>query len=86
MPLTPEERKELAHDLAEAMKEVGSAQPLSDEEVQWVRLAIQKQIESAAFRKAIITKSLGGVAWLLLAGLGYIILDWAEAHGFRFRQ
>jgi hypothetical protein len=34
-------------------------------------------------RKAIIEKSLSGLVWSGLVGLGYIVLDYMKAHGFK---
>ena len=56
---------------------------LTDEEQQWVRLAIKEQTDRAAMRKAIIEKSLGGLVWSALVGLGYLFLDYLKAHGFK---
>jgi hypothetical protein len=56
---------------------------LTEQEQQWVRLAIQEQSNRAAMRKAIIEKSLSGLVWSGLVGLGYIVLDYMKAHGFK---
>lgn len=56
---------------------------LTEEEQQWVRLAIEDQKDRAKMRKAIIEKSLAGLVWSGLVGLGIIILDYMKAHGFK---
>ena len=56
---------------------------LTDEEQQWVRMAIKDQAERSALRKAVIEKSLAGLVWSGLVGLGYIFIDYLKAHGFK---
>ena len=56
---------------------------LTEEEQHWVRLAIKEQTDRASIRKAIIEKTLAGLVWAGLIGLGIIILDYMKAHGFK---
>lgn len=56
---------------------------LTEQEQQWVRLAIKEQTERASIRKAIIEKSLAGLVWSGLVGLGIIILEYMKGHGFK---
>ena len=56
---------------------------LTEQEQQWVRLAIKEQTDRASIRKAIIEKTLAGLVWAGLIGLGIIILDYMKAHGFK---
>jgi len=74
------ERAELIADIAEAIK---ASSKLSDDEVRWVKLAIHKQEQSIKLRQAIIEKTLGGLVWAALAGLAYIVFDFAKNHGFK---
>ena len=79
--MTPEERAEFIADVAAAIR---VAEPvLSEEEQQWVRLAIRKEAQSIALRQAVIEKTLGGLAWSLIVGIGYLLLDFARNHGAR---
>jgi len=78
--MSPSERAELVDDIAEAIK---AASILSDEEVRWVKLAIERQEQSIKLRQAIIEKTLGGLVWAALAGLAYLIFDFAKNHGFK---
>jgi hypothetical protein len=81
--MTPEERQELILEFTHA---IACAQPtpqLTDEEVQYVKLAIQREAQSIELRKAIIEKTITGLIWLALLGLGGIFLEWAKAHGFK---
>lgn len=62
-------KEELLDLVREAVSSSVVVHPLSPEEIQWVRLAIQAEAERAALRKAIIEKTLVG---LLLAGAAWI--------------
>jgi len=74
------ERAELIADIAAAIK---ASTNLSDDEVRWVRLAIERQEQSIKLRQAIIEKTLGGLVWAALAGFLYILADWSKAHFFK---
>ena len=56
---------------------------LTEQEQQWVRLAIKEQTDRASIRKAIIEKSLASLVWSGLVGLGIIILEYMKGHGFK---
>jgi len=51
-------KEDLVALLKEVVLEAVEAHPLSDEEVQWVRMAIEAEAKRAAFRKAVIEKHL----------------------------
>jgi hypothetical protein len=74
------ERAELVADIAAAIK---ASSTLSEDEVRWVKLAIEKQEQSIKLRQAIIEKTLGGLVWAALAGLAYIVFDFLKNHGFK---
>ena len=80
--MTPQERKDLISDIIVAL-ETKSASLLSDDEQRWVRMAIQKEAQSIELRKAIIEKTLGGLAWSAVVGFGYMVLNWATSHGYK---
>lgn len=78
--LDSQTKQELIELLREAVTEAVEAHPLSNEEVQWVRMAIKAEAERAELRKAIINKSLAGLVWLaLLAGGGWFV-DFFSSH------
>ncbi len=80
--MNPEERKQFIADISEALGQ-RITNPLSDKEVEWVRLAIQKEVQTIEFRKAVIEKTLTA---LLTAGLLAICaggLSWFYAHIYR---
>lgn len=79
--MTPEERQELIADIVSATQ--ASKPQLSDEELQWVRLAIEAESRKIRFRDAVIEKTLGGLIWSAIVGIGYIALDFLKNHGLR---
>lgn len=78
--MSPEERKELITELMDQLKTVNS---LTDDEQRWVRMAIEREAQSIALRKAIIEKTITSLIWMLLAGIGYVFLDFFREHGFK---
>lgn len=58
-------------------------QQLSADESRWVKLAIERESQSIALRKAIIGHTLQGLVWAGIVTLFYIGRDWAIAHGFK---
>lgn len=73
-------KQELLELLKEVIAEVIEQHPLTDDEVQWVRLAIQEQARKAAFRQAVIDKTLlgllsSGILWAM-----YQIVDVVRNH------
>ena len=79
--MTPEERTQFALDVAAALKADDNC--LNSDEQQWVRLAIAKQEQSIRLRQAIIEKSLAGLVWSAIVGLGYVFLDFLKSHGLK---
>lgn len=80
--MTPSERDAFIQDIAQAIRTSENTN-LSDDEQRWVRLAIQREAQSIQFRKSVIEKSLGGLLWAVLVGVGYFALDFLKSHGFR---
>lgn len=66
-----------------AVREAVLEHALTQDERQWVRLAIQKEAQSIKFRQAVIEKTTEGLVWALLAGLGFVVLDFLKAHGWK---
>ncbi len=78
--MTPEDRNELITAITSAIK---SSSQLTEEEQEWVRMAIQREAQSIALRRAIIEKSLSGLVWSAIVGCGYIFLDFLKNHGVK---
>jgi len=81
--MTPEERAEFVADVASAIKASEPIPVLTEEEQQWVRLAIQKEAQSIKLRQAVIEKTLAGLVWSAIVWLGVVFLDFAKNHGFK---
>lgn len=62
-------KEELIALFKEVVQEVVETHPLTDEEIKWVRLAIEVEAQRKAFRQAVIDKTLIG---LLSAGLLWV--------------
>lgn len=75
MSLDGMSKEELLDLVKEAVSSSVVVHPLSAEEIQWVRLAIQAEAKRAQLRDAIIQKTLIGLAWFLVAGLAVIVWD-----------
>jgi hypothetical protein len=78
--LDSQTKQELLELLKTAVNEAVEKHPLSDEEVQWVRMAIKAEADRAALRKAIIEKSLAGLVWTGLATGGMYLVDFFVKH------
>ena len=83
MVMTKQDRDELAKEIAAAVRSRQTDVLLTDEELRWVRLAIQREAQSIELRKAIIEKSLAGLVWMCILGIGSVFLSWATSHGFK---
>ena len=66
--------------LKEVISEAIEAHPLSDDEIQWVRMAIKAEADRASLRKAIIEKTLAGLFWLALISAGGWVADYVTSH------
>lgn len=72
MALNQLDKEELVILLKEAISEAVESHPLSDDEVKWVRLAIEAEAKRAAFRKAVIEKTfIGLMSTALIASIMY---------------
>lgn len=81
--MTKAEREELVAEIAAAVRIRSSDAGLTDEEQRWVRLAIQKEAQAIELRKAIIEKSLAGLVWMCILGIGSVFMSWATTHGYK---
>lgn len=78
--MLPEDRAQLIADITDAIK---NSSTLTDDEHRWVKMAIQKEAQAIELRKAIIEKTLTGLIWLMILGLGSLIATWATQHGYK---
>ena len=78
--MSPDERQELLHLVTLAVEQAVAANPLSSDEIHWVRMAIQAEAERASLRKAIIEKSLAGLMWVAIVAAGGWLVDFVTSH------
>ena len=80
--MTAEERAQLIAEIAAA---IGSARSneLTEEERQWVRLAIAAEARKIKFRDAVNEKTITGLIWSGVLGIGYVFLDFFRNHGLK---
>lgn len=69
--------------VSEAVADALPKNVLTDEERQWVRLAIQREAQSIKLRQAVIEKTLSGLIWAAIAGAGVMLADWVRMHGWK---
>lgn len=81
--MNAEERAQLIADLTVALQAVPKKE-LTEEEMQWVRLAIAAEARKIKFRDAVIEKSLTGLVWACVVGIGYVFLDFLQNRGLKF--
>jgi hypothetical protein len=80
MALNQLDKEELVTLLKEVISEAVEQHPLSDDEVKWVRLAIEAEAKRAAFRKAVIEKTFIGLMSSAVIGLLMYGLDLFKTH------
>lgn len=80
MTLDDSTKLELIQLVRDAVSQAVEAHPLSPEEIHWVRMAIQAEAERAELRKAIIQKSLAGLAWMALSGISVWAIGFFTDH------
>jgi hypothetical protein len=66
--------------LKEVVREAVESHPLSNEEVQWVRMAIEAEAKRAAFRKAVIEKTFIGLMSSALIGFCLYAAEFFKSH------
>jgi hypothetical protein len=73
-------KDDLVKLLKEVVKEAVECHPLSDDEVQWVRMAIEAEARKAEFRKAVIEKTFVGLLSSGAIGILIYAADFFRAH------
>jgi hypothetical protein len=80
MAFTELDKEELKCLLKEVITETVEQHPLSDDEVKWVRLAIEAEAKRAAFRKAVIEKTFIGLMSSAAIAVVMYALDMFKTH------
>ena len=66
--------------IRETVLQLALEHPLSQDEIVWVKLAIKAEADRAAFRKAVIDKTLTSLIVAALGAVGLYCLDYFTAH------
>ena len=60
---------------------------LTEEEHQWVQMAIKREAQTYEFRRAVISKTLAGLLWTVIAASGTLLWtmasDYFTKHGWK---
>lgn len=80
MALNQSDKEELVLLFKEVIAEAVEHHPLSDDEIKWVRLAIEAEAKRAAFRKAVIEKTFLGLISSAAIGLIMYGIDLFKNH------
>ena len=56
---------------------------LTDDQHRWVELAIQKEAQTIAFRRAVIEKTTLGLVWAALVAIGLIVKEYLASRGLK---
>lgn len=85
----PERRASMDRDafVSDIVRALQESQPaaLNEDELRWVRLAIQVEAQRLRLRQAIIEKTFTGLVWMFLVAAGYVLLDYFQARGLNLR-
>jgi ABC-type dipeptide/oligopeptide/nickel transport system permease component len=81
--MTPEERAEFVADIAAAIRLRLTDKPLTEQESEWVRLAIRKEAQAIEFRKAIIEKSLSALIVTAMLAIAAAAMGWFVTHFYK---
>ena len=76
-------KDDIIEAIALAVAAAVETHPLSPEEVEWVRMAIKAEADKAAFRKAVIEKSLTGLLATVLGAVGIYFVDYFHSIWFK---
>ncbi len=71
----------MRESILSAVREAMPSSLMSDDEHRWVKLAIEKEAQSIAFRKKVIEHTTTGLVWAGIVGIGIVFREWAVAHG-----
>lgn len=74
---------DIRETIMQAVKEAMPTALLNAEEYRWVQLAIKREAQIIAFRQRVIDKTLTGLVWSLIIGLGVMVKEYLAAHGWR---
>ena len=74
---------DIRETVTQAVREAMPTALLNAEEYRWVQLAIKREAQTIAFRQSVIDKTLTGLVWALIVGLGVLVKEYLAAHGWK---
>ena len=74
---------DIRETVTQAVKEAMPTALLNAEEYRWVQLAIKREAQIIAFRQSVIDKTLAGLVWALILGLGVLVKEYLASHGLK---
>lgn len=78
-PATVRQLESVIHSaVADAMHNIAQ-QHLTDDEISWVRIAIQAEARRIRFRDAVIEKSVVALAWAALVFVGLALFEYGRS-------
>lgn len=84
--MTPEERHALVVEITAAIActlqpaAVAPTPQLTEDELRWIKLAIEAEGRKIKFRDAVIQHTFTGLAWLAVLGLGLVFKEFIVNH------
>ena len=76
-------RDSMRETITQAVKDAMPHALLTDEEHRYVQAAIKREAQKIAFRQSVIDKTLTGLVWALVVGLGVMAKEYLVAHGWK---
>ena len=73
-------KQDILELIREALSEILVVTSLSQEEIQWVRIAIKADAQRVQLRKAVIEKSFAGLVWSGLVATGVYAANYVQTH------
>lgn len=73
-------RQDLIDAIASAVAATRPKPVITEDELRWVRMAIQSEAQSIELRRAIIEKTLSSLVWVALVGLGLMLFGYMKTH------
>lgn len=75
--------RDMHQTVVRAVKEAMPNALLNAEEYRWVQLAIRGEAQRIAFRQSVIDKTLTGLVWALILGVGIMVKEYLSSHGLK---
>lgn len=78
-----EQRKVVMREtIVEAIQDAMPRAVATEDHIRWINLSMDREAQLYKYRKAVIEKTLTGLAWASIVGLAVIIREWLNSKGF----